>query len=193
MANVGVKLETNPEIIRKLSSAKGGLWTAAHDDGSKNRINEEAIMDAATVGMTAGILTAIFQGIRKAFRNRGKTKEDLAAEKEAKNVNMTCGALEVMLLDYFRTTQEGTLDEETLDDLIGTLNEMQQYAQAGKLKVPGEKELSEICRSIAGYTAALSGREQPQTVKAFCTQDAFGFIRDQLVRQKEWLAKKEAR
>ena len=74
MANIGAKLQISPEIIQKLSSGKGGLWVAAHQDGSDNRINGEAIMDAAACSTFLGILTGIFQGLKKAFRNRGKTK-----------------------------------------------------------------------------------------------------------------------
>ena len=111
MAEIGVKLSINPEIISRLSAGNCGYWRAAHGDGSDNRINGEAIMDAAAVETSIGILTAMFQGLKKAFKNRGKTQEDLAAEKEAKQINVTCDALEVMLRDYLRAAQSGVIQE----------------------------------------------------------------------------------
>ncbi len=75
-----MNITIDPELIRKLG-AEEKLWSAAHYDGSKNRINEDAILEAGSVSL--GILTALALWCRKRFRNRGKTKEDLAAEKEA--------------------------------------------------------------------------------------------------------------
>ena len=90
MIPVGVKLEINPEIIQKLSSGKEKLWLAAHADGSDNRINENAIADATDFGVEVTAATALFQWARKLFRNRNKTQEDLAEEKEAARINRTC-------------------------------------------------------------------------------------------------------
>ena len=47
MTSTGKKMELNPAIIDQLE--KGGLWTAAHQDGSDNRVNADAIGDAASV------------------------------------------------------------------------------------------------------------------------------------------------
>ena len=184
--DVGVRLEINQEIIRKLSSKKAGLWTAAHDDGSANRINENAVIEAAGYSTTLGILSAVFQGLRKKFRNRGKTKEDLEAEKEAAEINRASGALEQMLLDYLRAAQEGSVDEESLDELIKTLEEIMDCKQSGKLIVPGKKELAEICESIVKYTEAMTGSKPLQPIQA----DEFSLIRDQLIAQRKWIGKK---
>ncbi len=101
------KLGIDPEIMEKLSVGEGKLWCAAHADGSDNRIDGEAILEASTFGADIGLLEAGVQWIRKLFRNRGKTREDLAAEKEAAGINLTCGSLEQMLLDYFRAAKKG--------------------------------------------------------------------------------------
>ena len=149
MINVGVKLEINPLFIEKLSSGRHKLWSAAHPDGSDNRINSDMVLEASAYGLDFGLIAAGAQWIKKKFRNRGKTKEDFAAEKEAARINRTSGALEVMLLEYFQAAQKGSIDEEGLDELIETLSEMQGYYQSGKLAVPGESELAEMRRSIA--------------------------------------------
>ena len=192
MANIGAKLQISPEIIQKLSSGKGGLWVAAHQDGSDNRINGEAIMDAAACSTFLGILTGIFQALKKAFRNRGKTKEDFAAEKEAANINVSCAALEAKLLDYLRSAQQGKADEEDLDDLIATLKEIRGYALAGKLKVSGEKELAQIGQSIANCTAAMTGSKAPGPVWKPGTPvaDQFRAVGELLIQQKKWIAGK---
>lgn len=192
MVKTGAQLKANPEIIRMLSSASGTLWSAAHEDGSSNRINGDAVMEAATYSTSLGILSAVFQGIRKAFRNRGKTKEDLAAEKEAAGINKSCGALEAMLLDYIRSAQEGAIEDDDLDDLMDMLEEMQGYAQTGKLKVPGKKGLADICGSIADYTAAITGKQaaSPAGTADMQAADLFRSIREQLIMQKEWMSKK---
>ena len=37
-------IEINPDIIRKLSTGNGKLWSAAHQDGSDNRINGDVVL-----------------------------------------------------------------------------------------------------------------------------------------------------
>lgn len=183
MVSIGIKLTIDPYLVMKLSSGQK-LWIAAHDDGSRNRINEDAVFEAASSDITLGILTGLFMWIRKRFRSRGKTKEDLAAEKEAAKINRTCGALDVMLLEYIQSAQKGVADEETLDDLIKTLEEMQGYDQAGKLSIPGRKELTEIRNSIARYTVSIANSKAVQSVQITGNGD-FNIIRNQLIQQKE--------
>ena len=187
MAQVGVKLEMNPEIIGKLSSGKEKLWLAAHEDGSKNRINGEAVAEASSYSFIFGFLAAGGMWIRKKFRNRGKTKEDLAAEKEAAKINRTSGALEEMLLEYIRAAQKGVVEEDSLDELIDTLEEMHGYHQAGKLSVPGRGELAELRKSITEYTAALAESRSAPPVRGMklSGEDDFCLLREQLIRQKE--------
>lgn len=187
MADISIKPEINPEIIGKLGPGKPKLCAAAHSDGSDNRINADAIGDAAAVNASLGVLAAIFQGVKKAFWNRGKTKEDFAAEREASQINRTCGALNVMLQEY-QEAQEGVIDPEGLDELIATLEEMQGYHRAGKLKLPVEKALIEISESIAGYTATIArGRgAHPSVPSGTPAADLFGQIREQLIRQRAW-------
>ena len=187
MANVGVKLRIDPEIIGKLTSGKSELWFAVREDGSKNRINGEAVGEAATVSFSLAFLVAGFQWLRKKFRNRGKTKEDLAAEKKAAAINRASDALEEMLLEYLRAAREGDVDMEALDDLTDTLKEVEGYYLGGELAVPGEKELAEIRKSVADFTAEIAESKAAGPVRedgAAGTND-FGRIRDQLVRQKE--------
>ena len=183
MVSIGIKLTIDPDLVMKLGS-KQKLWIAAHDDGSKNRINEDAVFEAASSDITLGILTGLFMWIRKRFRNIGKTKDDLAAEKEAAKINRTCGALDVMLLEYIQSAQKGMVDEETLDDLIKTLEEMQGYEQAGKLSIPGRKDLTEIRNSIARYTVSIANSKAVQSVQITGNGD-FNIIRNQLIQQKE--------
>ena len=180
MAQTQAKLEIAPEIIRKLSAAKSTLWTAAHGDGSDNRINVDSVMETAAYSTSLGILNAIGQWFRKKHRNRDKTREDLQAEKEAVGINQACDALEEMMLEYLQAAQKGIVEEESLDDLIGKLEEIQGYECAGKLKV-AEKEVAEIGRSLAGFTASLTG--QPGKAGG-----GVGGIRDMLLRQKAFLA-----
>ena len=176
--------ETNTEWIEKLDAGQK-LWHAAHDDGSGNRINENAVIEATVQDVSLGILTAAVLWIRKLFRNRGKTKEDLAAEKEAARINRTCAALEVMLPDYIRSAQEGKIEGEALDELIGTLDEMDGYDREGKLTVPDREELIRIRKSVEAYAkpAAESGSEESAGA------GEFGRIRDLLIRQKESIGK----
>ena len=179
-------MKINPEIIRKLSAGNGKLWSAVHQDGSDNRINGDVVLEASTYGAEFGFFAAAAQWIRKKVRNRGKTQDDLAAEKEAIRINNTSGALEEMLLEYFRAAQDGSVGKETLDELIGTLEEMKGYYQSGKLKVPDMSILTEIRKSIAGYTAALAA-ESGKPVQETETRDAdeFSLIREQLIRQRD--------
>ena len=183
MTRTDIRLKANPEILQKLRSADAVLWTAAHRDGSDNRINWDAVVDADIVGsISLSILAVAFQGVRKAFRNRAKTKEDLAAEKEAAKINRTCGALSQMLLEYMEAAQEGSIDRESLDELIDVLKEMDGYYQAGKLTIPDERALLEICKSIAAYTAALTDEAQESEITS---GKAFRLIRELLIRQRE--------
>ena len=190
MAKTGVKLSIHPEILGKLSSGKRELWHAAHNDGSDNRINGEAVMETASYSTTLGIFSAIFQGIRKAFRNRGKTEDDFVAEKEAREINQTCDALDLMLRDYLKETQEGILAEETMDDVMDTLKDAEVYARAGKLTISGKKEAADILGSIGDFTAALIGETAGKPFDSSALQsNPFSQILDLLSRQKEWLRK----
>ena len=71
MKQVGARLQVNPDIIKKLSSENHVLWSAAHNDGSDNRFDENDVLESASYGVFSGILAAAFQGIKKAFGNRG--------------------------------------------------------------------------------------------------------------------------
>ena len=186
---VGSKLNIDPEIVEKLRSGNGKLWSAAHDDGSGNRINADAVLEASTLGVDAGLLEAGMQWIRKMFRNRGKTKEDFAAEKEAAKINRTAGALEEMLLEYFQAAQEGSVDGEALRELIDTLEEMHGYCQSGKLQVPGKTELAKMRGSIVEYTSAIAESRNVQLKRepAAAGADEFQLIKEQLLRQAELL------
>lgn len=187
MKNIGIKLEINPLFIEKLDSGKDKLWFAAHPDGLDNRINSDAVLEASAYGLDFGLIAAGVQWIKKKIRNRGKTKEDFAAEKEAAQINRTCGALEVMLLEYFRATQKGFIDEEGLDELIDTLDEIQGYYQSGKLALPSERELIEMRKGIEKYTAQIAKGKAIQPVQKTEASDTneFALIREQLRLQKE--------
>ena len=186
MAKTDAKLNISQEILTKLSSGKAELWLAVHADGSDNRINGDEIIEAAGYHASFGIISAIFQGIRKAFRNRGKTGADLAAEKEAARINQTCVVLNLTLRDYLAAARDGAPDEESLDDLIGALRETETYARAGKMQVPGAEELTEICARVAEYTVAVTGQPVPQKAADLPTADQFAFLLDLLTRQKQW-------
>ena len=192
MIEVGLNLDINPELLPDLDAGQK-LWHAAHGDGSDNRINPDTVLEASTYSAYAGALAALFMGIRKKFRNRGKTKADLAAEKEAAKINRTCGALEELLSEYIRSAREGQVDEETLGELTDALGEMKAYEQAGKLAVPGKAELAEIRKSIAGWTAAMAqGRPgRPAEPAAAGETNEFGLLREQLVWQRELLCDPE--
>ena len=64
---------------------------------------------------------------------------------------------------------------------------MHGYCQSGKLIVPGEKELSEIRKSIEEYTAATSGVDAcysaPEDTDP--NADEFLMIRGLLLKQKQ--------
>ena len=183
MPHFNVHLTIDPSILTSLETDIPELWHAAHKDDSDNRIDADAVLDAASYGIPLGFISAAFQGIRKAFRNRGKTKEDLSLEKEAAQINRTCVALRQMLLEYLVAAQAGTIDGESLDELIDTLDEMDGYCRAGKLSVPGRRELDGIRRSIADFTAAIGGAGDAQ-VESATASDAFRTIRELLVRQR---------
>ncbi|MBQ7182930.1 MAG: hypothetical protein IJR97_03010 [Clostridia bacterium] len=181
-----MNITIDPDLLSKLGAEKR-LWSASHYDGSKNRINEDAILEAGTVSL--GILTALALWCRKKFRNRGKTKEDLAAEKEAARINDTCGALKEKLLEYFQAAQKGRIDGEDLDDLIDTLDEMQKHDEAGKLSAEGRQELAGVQKAVAQVTRALGGNSAPEAAWGTTTQSAggFGAVRDELIRQRDLL------
>ena len=190
MAHTDAVLRIDPEIIRKLSSEKAGLWTAAHYDGSKNRMDSDAVMDAFTFSVEVGLLETAFQWIKKKFKNRGKSKAELAAEKEASMINMASARLEQLLLEYLKTAQEGSIDETLLDDLTGTLEEMDGWYKAGKLVVPGKKDLTMIRKSITGFTAAIMENNPETSVPETDTSgtDEFRLIKDQLLSQKTFIS-----
>ena len=187
MAHINAKPGIDPEIITKLSEG-GRLWRAAHADGSDNRINGDVILEAASYGTGFGILAAGAQWIRKTFRNRDKTREDLDAEKEADVINKSCGALEEMLLEYLQAARAGRIDAEALAELTDQLGEVWEYARSGKLHIPDAKALSEIRGSIAAFTAALAGEETVPPAPEASAADEFHRIRELLLRQKELLA-----
>ena len=89
MAHTDARLEISPEIIEKFSPSGGKICFAGHNDGSDNRIDGDAILDTAGYSAALASLQAGFMWLRKKFRNRGKTKEDFAAEKEAAEINQT--------------------------------------------------------------------------------------------------------
>lgn len=187
MAQMKSKLILRPEIPEKLEAGKEKLWLAVHGDGSDNRINEDRILEAASYSIGIGLLSAAAQGIRRRFRNRKKTPEDLAAEKEADRINKTSGALEEMLLEYFRPAQQGIVEEETLDELTEVLDEMHEYCRAGKIRIPGQRELTEMRRSIEQFTAALAAEKGVRTAEKTENPEADEFfrIREQLLQQKK--------
>ena len=187
MANVGVKLETDAGTIEKLAPGKREMWRAARHDGSDNRINGGAIAETATVSFSAAFVVAAFMGLKKKFRNRGKTKEDLAAEKEAAAINRTCDALSAMLLEYILSAREGAVDEENPDDMTGTLDEMSGFFRSGKLSVPDAGELTGLRENIRAFTEAIAEKKGAQTRPSAGTPDGdeFSLIREQLIRQRD--------
>lgn len=188
MKQLPVKLSIDPEIVNALGPDRAPLWCAAHADGSDNRVDADAVLDAAGYGVTFGVLSAVSQFFRKTFKNRGKSQEDLAAEKETAGINRTCAALEEMLREYFLKAQEGTIDGEALDELTDTLGTVQGYAREGRLKTPGIRELRLICDRMAAFTAALTGSPAGQPAPSMPAEEAFRFIGEQLIRQKKWIA-----
>ena len=188
MIHTGLNLDVNPELIAKLSAGQM-ICHASHDDGSANRINTDAVLEAGSYATSFGILAALFMWIRKRFRNRGKTKEDLAAEKEAAEINRTCGALEVLLMEYLQSAREGLINEESSGELIDVLAAVQGYEASGKLDVPGREELAAIRRSIAEYTGEIaeSRSVRPGLKEAAAGKNEFRTIRELLLQQREML------
>lgn len=189
MEHVNAKLNICPETVGKLSMGKGVLWSAAHSDGSDNRINGQAIADTATVSFSAAAMVGGFQWIRKLFRNREKTGEDFAAEKEAVKINRASEALKQQLLDYLSSAQEGSIDPEALDDLAKALEEIHGYHQSGKLIITGENELAEILKSITEFTDSFAESKSiaPVQKAGGSAADEFSQIRELILRQKELL------
>ena len=181
------RLRIRPEIIEKIRSGGGALWHPAHGDGSDNRINEDAIADSATVSFSLAFLTAGVLWARKAFRNRKKTRQDLAAEKEAAKIQKTIAAAEERLLAYIRQAREGAVTGETLDDLIDVMEEMHAVHQTGKLIVADREALAEIRTSVQNYTDALAESKAAPAVPAQ-GEDDFERIRNLLIRQKQLTA-----
>ena len=144
-------------------------------------------LEASSYGTGFGILAAAAQWIRKRFRNRGKTRLDLEAEKEAARINRTCGALEEMLFEYFLHAREGSVGPEALGELTGVLREVTEYSRAGKLPVPVEKDLEAMCSAAAGITAALSGGKPLPPPQETEGTDAFFRMLDQLLLQSQLL------
>ena len=185
MKQFQARLTIDPQIVSALGSDKATLWRAAHGDGSDNRINADAVMDVAAYSTALGVVSAVSQFFRKAFKNRKKTAEDLAAEKEAAAINQTCVANAEMLREYLLNAMEGKLDGQALDELIESLQTVQRFARKGLLETPGNKELAQLCESVAAFTAALSGSPAEKPAPSIQVADAFGFLLEQLIRQKE--------
>ena len=101
--------------------------------------------------------------------------------------------MEEMLLEYFQAAQEGSVPVETLDELICTLEEMHEYHLAGKLIIPGEKDLAEMRKSITAYTAMVSEKEYGKRFQFSETPegDEFFLIREQLIMQKKMIGEKD--
>lgn len=178
----------DPELISDLDAGQT-IWRAAHGDGSENRINEDAVMETATHSISLGLLTAFFLWIRKRFKNRGKTSEDLRAEREAVRINRTCDAMEEMLSEYFRSAQNGCVEETALSELIETTETMLSYDRDGKLAIRNREKLIGLRKSIEAYTDAIEKRERApaHSEREEDGTDEFRRIRDLLIRQKETL------
>ena len=182
MAALHAKMTVDPDWIRDLNAGLR-IWRAAHDDGSADRINGEAVLEAASYHTIFGILTALGMWFRKKFRKRGMTKADLAAEREAAEINRTCAALDVMMKDYLLAASEGRVEQEALDELTGVLAEMDGYDRAGKLALPGRAALQAIRERITAFTADFAGAPAAPEPGA----GEFRLIRDQLLRQQDLL------
>ena len=184
MAHVDAGLDISPEILEKLSPGSGEICFAGHGDGSDNRIDGDAILDTAGYSFSLASIQAGFMWLRKKFRNRGKTKEDFAAEKEAAGINLTCTALKEMLLEYLRSAREGEIDGETLCDLVKTLEETDRAYKAGKLIVRDAGLLKEIREKVTVFTDAVTGKQAARPAGT-SSESEFGLIREQLVRQRD--------
>ena len=186
MIEVGVNLTINQELVDKISLEGKRLWAAAHDDGSHNRFDGEAVADAATISFGLSAIVAGIAGARKAYKNKDKSKEDLKAEQEARKINEVCDSLTVWLQTYIRSAQNGRIDEKSFDYLSDILQELHEYNKAGKMVIPGKEELAELRKSITEYTSAIAINKGYGPVKVSGPDD-FYIIRDQLLRQKEIL------
>ena len=167
------------EIIEKLSGKSGKYWSAAHVESSGSRVDLNVSKKIDPFLFPELNLDSIgVEAVKKLIHNSGKTQ------------HKTCGALEEMLLEYFQAAQKGLIDENALDELIDTLDEIRGYYAFGKMKVPGEIELAEIRRSIASYTGAISEEKGKQAVQDADVpdEDEFTWIRNQLLRQKELIS-----
>ena len=185
MAQFNAKLAIRPETAGKLSRDGEKLWTSAHKDDSDSRIITDSVIEAGTYDVSIAAASAGFNWLKKLFRNRKKSREDIEAEKEATRINNTCTALEERLLEYIEAAKDGTVDRAALDELIETLEEMHGYEQDGKVAGAGRQELAEIRGSIADFTAALAESLGAAPQAAAAGADDFESIRNQLARQKE--------
>ena len=88
-----------------------------------------------------------------------------------------------MLFEYLRSAREGEIDEETLCDLIKTLEKTEKALNAGKLVVPDAGLLTVIREKITTFTDAIVGKQaaKPETPSG----GEFSLIREQLVRQRD--------
>ena len=133
------------------------------------------------------MLSTIGQSLRKMFRNKKKSHEELAAEKEAAMINRTVGALEEMMLEYIQAATKGSVDEEALDERTDTMGEIRGYYQAGKLKITDQNAMAEIRKSIMKFTNAMAEAKhvaipaEPDRAG----KDEFCVIMKQLAMQKE--------
>ena len=71
--------------------------------------------------------------------------------------------------------------------MTDTLKEAEGYYLGGELAVPGEKELAEIRKSVADFTAEIAESKAAGPVRedGAAGTNEFGRIREQLARQKE--------
>lgn len=194
MPSFNVRLSVSPEILEKLASEDQlgpgeKLFCAAAYDGSDNRIDSEAILDASVHGLDVGLLTAAGMWIRKRFRDRGKTRADLAVEKEAARINLTCTALSEMLLEYLRAAREGSVDGESLGELIDNLSWVSGYYGAGKLVTPCKKDLAAVRAAVGDFTAALEKEKnvRPAQIDALPDRNDLILLREYLLRQQQLL------
>lgn len=186
MIDVGINLIIDQELVDKISLERERLWAAAHDDGSNNQFDIEAVGDAATLSFSLSAVVACVAGAKKAYKNKDKSKEDLKAEKEARKINEVCDSLTAWLREYLRSAQNGTIDEKSLDYLSDILEELHEYNKAGKLLLPGKEELAELRKRITEYTAKIVENKGYEPAEA-AGPDDFYMIREQLIRQKEIL------
>ena len=186
MIDVGVNLIMNQELVDKISPERKRLWAAAHDDGSNNRFDVDAVADAATLSFSLSAVVAGIAGARKAYKNKDKSKEDLKAEKEARKINEVCDSLTAWMREYIHSAQNGMIDEKSLDYLSDILQELHEYNTAGKMVIFGKEELAELRKRITEFTSAIAKNKgySPAEVSG---PDDFYIIREQLIRQKEIL------